>query len=559
MSRANDLVKAMVNIRDQDRVECGRHLFYLLGHNNSAFITESQLDELLFMTVRKRLDTSIYADMLLMAFGLLPGYEYENFTIGKRREKFLRESNWLKVNRKRKIKNYDSASKEELESALKSLRNVERHWMRQIADELTKQVNLKDKDGNEIKDALEKYIKLLKNNMEAVQDASGKIVDYVSKTPSPPDDEDFAPDDEVLDSGETSEQNRLEGISSSDEPKVPSPQSNDSDVAPHTDEVSTTAEHQEDSRSKEREQPHASTPPQSPKRDKTHKSWNIKQSVVFQFRDININIQPKHLLLSFFVLLLLVLVGVFAYGYFHRSGEDILTQNEPLAPGEIRQIVIVVPSEESAIGLLKYISSDPDLIDVSSSGFLMACQSRPGESSRSAEIQVLDETGVIATESYTVDFTKESFDPPVEDINDFVPDFTVSQKIRVASDTEWHNYVDAEVGDELEIQFEYRNTSENEHVNVAVRDILPANLGYIPGSTTLYTTQTSTGLKKEDGIAGDGIYIGTYGSNSNAWIRFRVRVVDINLANGVTGLVNWSQAGVNGVTLQDYATVRVSK
>ena len=115
------------------------------------------------------------------------------------------------------------------------------------------------------------------------------------------------------------------------------------------------------------------------------------------------------------------------------------------------------------------------------------------------------------------------------------------------------------MGDELEIQFEYRNTSENEHVNVAVRDILPANLGYIPGSTTLYTTQTSTGLKKEDGIVDDGIYIGTYGSNSNAWVRFRVRVADTNLTDGVTGLVNWSQAYINGVTLQDYVTVRVAK
>lgn len=50
MSRTSDLVKVMVEIRDQDRVECGRILFHLLGYGNSAFITESQLDELLFKT-----------------------------------------------------------------------------------------------------------------------------------------------------------------------------------------------------------------------------------------------------------------------------------------------------------------------------------------------------------------------------------------------------------------------------------------------------------------------------------------------------------------------------
>ena len=52
---------------------------------------------------------------------------------------------------------------------------------------------------------------------------------------------------------------------------------------------------------------------------------------------------------------------------------------------------------------------------------------------------------------------------------------------------------------------------------------------------------------------------GSYGAGSNAYIRFTVRVVDENLADGVTGLVNWSQACVDGVTLQDFATVRVSK
>lgn len=301
-------------------------------------------------------------------------------------------------------------------------------------------------------------------------------------------------------------------------------------------------------------------PPQPPKQAKTRKSWNIKHSVVFQIRDININIQPKQLLLSTIVLLLLVLAGVFAYDYFHRPTENAPVSNEPLAPGEIRQIVIVVPSEESVNGLLKYISSDPDIIDVSSSGFLMACQNQPGESSRSAEIQVLDETGIIATESYIVDFTKDSYDPPVDDINDFEPDFSVNQKIRIVGDTEWHNYVDTKVGDELEIQFEYRNTSEYEHINVAVKDVLPANLGYIPGSTTIFTAKYPDGVSiDQDDLVKNGISIGTYGSGSNAYIRFRVRVVDINLVDGVTGLVNWSQASVNGVTLQDFATVRVTQ
>ena len=515
------LAEDLRDVRDQAknrRKNCANKVLERLGYIKSKSISIEQFDALLIRAINQSLGISRDADVLLMAFGLMRDYHYGKIIlIGDRRQKYLAESNYLETHPRKQIP-YANATKEQKEKLEDNLRKAEDVRIKSLARFLS------DQD----------FPQYIDDNIQPIAIPQPS---YISLKDEPP---------ELTPAGH-------EGP---DDDDVPDEVDENVDLPPEDKPAAT--EEQEDSRSKERKQPHASTPPQSPKRDKTHKYWDIKHSVVFQFRDIIINIQPKQLLLTGLILLL-VLGVAFAYGHLHSPTEDIPTQNEPLAPGEIRQIVIVVPSEESAIGLLKYISSDPDLIDVSSSGFLMACQSRPGESSRSAEIQVLDETDVIATESYTVDFTKESFDPPVEDINDFVPDFTVSQKIRVAGDTEWHNYVDAKVGDELEIQFEYRNTSEHEHVNVAVRDILPANLGYIPGSTTLYTTQTSTGLKKEDGIAGDGIYIGTYGSGSNACIRFRVRVVDINLADGVTGLVNWSQACVNGVTLQDFATVRVSQ
>ena len=59
-------------------------------------------------------------------------------------------------------------------------------------------------------------------------------------------------------------------------------------------------------------------------------------------------------------------------------------------------------------------------------------------------------------------------------------------------------------------------------------------------------------------VAG-GIGIGSYGPGANAYIRFTVRVVDTDLVDGVTSLVSWSQASVDDITLQDFATVRVHK
>lgn len=144
----------------------------------------------------------------------------------------------------------------------------------------------------------------------------------------------------------------------------------------------------------------------------------------------------------------------------------------------------------------------------------------------------------------------------------FDTDFRVSQKVRLVGETVWHNYVDAKVGDRLEFQTEYKNTDfrNNTHEDVAMRAILPKNLKYIAGSTIRFTAAMPNGVQiKQDTIVEGGIGIGTYGKGANAYVRFTAEVVDENLVIGATGLVNWVQASVNGITLQDFATVRVTK
>lgn len=551
MSRTNDLVKAMVDIRDKDRAECGRYLFEQLGYSDSAFITESQLDELLFMTVRKRLGTSIHADMLLMAFGLLPGYEYENLTIGKRREKFLRESNWLKINKRSKAEDYNSASEEELKSARDSLRNVERHWMEQIADELTTHVKLKDENGNEIKDALKEYIKLLKNNMEAVQDAYGKIIDYIPKVPLSflPDNKDCVPNEVPTGSEEPNEQDALEEVSSSDEPNT---------TAFLEDDPVTTGGRQ-DNHSKAESQFDNSVPPSKP--SKTRITRDINGSIVIQFNGVDTRLQwlilPVCVVL---VLVVLLVIALLVHTCFSQSDNEPSIQNNVLVPGEIRQLVIVWPSDESIDGLLEYVSSDPSLIEVSNDGFILAHQGQPGETSRTADIVVQNGNEIIETRTFTVDFTQDTYEPPVEDIDDFIPEFIVEQKVRLVGTSDWEWGIEAEVGDTVEIQIQYKNLNDRTVSDVMVRDILPTNLVYIPGSAKLYNTNNPDGRDIEDTVATTtGINIKHYNEGANAYIRFTARVVDATLEIGSNTLVSWAQACVNGVTLQDYATVTLQK
>lgn len=254
-----------------------------------------------------------------------------------------------------------------------------------------------------------------------------------------------------------------------------------------------------------------------------------------------------------------------------------------LIPGEIFELKVAILPREAVDAPLSFVSLDPSIVTVSASGMLKAEKkpqkllhniknthlfgaffSRPevpAAGSRTVGIVIQAESGITASKPVIVDYTRGCYEPPVSDINDYVPDFRVSQKVRLVGDTTWRIYVDAKIGDRLEFQTQYFNTDflGNTHENVAMRAILPSNLRYVQGSTLIFTTKTPNGMAKGDGIAGNGIYIGTYGVNSNAYVRFTAEVVDENLVCGTTGLVNWVQACVNGVTLQDFITVRVTK
>lgn len=144
----------------------------------------------------------------------------------------------------------------------------------------------------------------------------------------------------------------------------------------------------------------------------------------------------------------------------------------------------------------------------------------------------------------------------------FDTDFRILQYVRLKGNTEWLHSLEAKVGDEVEIQFEYRNLDkrENLHEDVMVASLLPAALEYIPGSTVLYNSNHPNGLSvNEDTIATTGINIGDYRIGANAYIRFSVKVTDTDLDVGSNTLVNWTRGCVNNVVLQDYAAVVVYK
>ncbi len=140
-------------------------------------------------------------------------------------------------------------------------------------------------------------------------------------------------------------------------------------------------------------------------------------------------------------------------------------------------------------------------------------------------------------------------------------DFMVETKVRHAGDKEWQDTIDAEVGDKVEFQIEYWNTSDEWQNDVVIRDILPPNLCYVPGSTKIKNSSYPEGADiNEDFIADDnGISVGDYGPNANVFIMFTAEVIDDNLALGKNSLINKGQAYANSKLLEDRAIVVTDK
>lgn len=132
-------------------------------------------------------------------------------------------------------------------------------------------------------------------------------------------------------------------------------------------------------------------------------------------------------------------------------------------------------------------------------------------------------------------------------------------RFKDSEDGAWQDSVDAEIGDEVEYQITYQNTSDSTQTNVVISDSLPANMQYVAGSTVLYNVNHPNGLVLDTDavVADNGINIGAYTASSNAFVRFTAKVEDVDLAWGSNTLVNWGQVSVGETMLQDHAEVVV--
>lgn len=138
--------------------------------------------------------------------------------------------------------------------------------------------------------------------------------------------------------------------------------------------------------------------------------------------------------------------------------------------------------------------------------------------------------------------------------------YTVNKTVRKAGTKDnFVESIDAKVGDKVQYQIEYHNTS-NMHVDsITVKDVLPKNAKLVSGSVKIYNSENPKGLVRDDAALETGINLGAADADGYAYLRFTAEIVDNTLACGKNRLINWGLVGVNGQTVKDSADVMVEK
>ena len=139
------------------------------------------------------------------------------------------------------------------------------------------------------------------------------------------------------------------------------------------------------------------------------------------------------------------------------------------------------------------------------------------------------------------------------------PDFTMSKQVRKVGTTTWTKNVAVNPGDDVEYLITYSNTGEVKQDNVIVKDVLPKNVAYVPGTTKLKNMLNPSGKTVSDNVTKDGINISNYEPKSTAYVWFTAKVGSkTELTCGTNTLVNTGVVQTGYGTKEDTANVVVN-
>lgn len=142
------------------------------------------------------------------------------------------------------------------------------------------------------------------------------------------------------------------------------------------------------------------------------------------------------------------------------------------------------------------------------------------------------------------------------------PNFTVKKEVSTDGKTWSDDKVKAAAGSTVQYRLSYQNTGTNQQDNVILRDMLPAGVNYVAGSSVIANSVTGGEYKTTiDGIASStGINAGSYQPKGNVYYKFSAKLPsEDKLKCGTNELVNTVRATTNAGYKEDTATVTVDR
>lgn len=524
MGEVDEIAKILRKIPDSqkhDRRDCCVRLLDELGYKKNTSVSNVKFDAFLIKAVREWFDVSPNADIVLMALGLLEGYEHDKVLIRNRRKKYLRESRHLQMNSRSGVKSYDDATEDEQKKLIENLGKSEGRQIASLAEFLLKQ------NIAEYIETLDGYITKGENPKAILPKPSYSLSDSSDETePTSTDAKIKVRHAKKFNSNHNKNTIvvKIINIIGGDNPSKPKNPTSGGKDTPGTVHIVKA------------------------------RAW-VKQ----------------HKVVSSFAVLCCALLVFLSFPW-QRNHSPASTDAQIKVPEEtiimqpggaykMSPVLLSGASMEMKDAEFSYISSNPNIVQVLQGGLLCAQNELADGASVSAEITIQGPDNVTQKIAVTVEKSASSDVPPTVDKNDFDLAYTLETQVRlVGDDKTWNNSVEAKVGDKVEIRMAYKNNDTADQLNVGIKNVLPAGLKYIPGTTMIVNAKyPNGGTVQDDNVVKQGINIGSYTPGSNAFVRFQAEVVDEGLECGSNTLVSWGQAGVNKTNLEDYATVHVVK
>lgn len=251
-----------------------------------------------------------------------------------------------------------------------------------------------------------------------------------------------------------------------------------------------------------------------------------------------------------FIICIITLTGLHLFEFFNPDISQVKSisptpQKVILRPGETYTIEPSVLPETAINTSLNYSSSDTNIATVhKTEGIVLAQDNWKGEDEQIVDITISANNNDKIKASKTIIVKRTRKEALVESV--------IQTKVRKVDleNNGWETIIEAKVGDELEYQIIYENKSNVPQNHVVIRDMLPACLEYIPGSTKL------RGNAYPEGIVNEGIDIGSYAPGVSALISFRAKVSNTKLTPGTNTLVNKVSVDEKA-SMQEYAAITI--